>query len=141
MVATVEEASARDIDDICALDREVLGSPERASVIKTAIRAGDCLMARIDGSLAGYAIHDRSLFGRPFLALVIVHPRLRRQGVATALIRRIEAAVDGDRLFTSTNASNVAMRRLCRRLGFRASGRIENLDPGDPELIFVKVLR
>jgi hypothetical protein len=32
------------------------------------------------------------------------------------------------------------MQRLCDRLGFVKSGYIENLDEGDPELIYVKFL-
>ena len=51
-------------------------------------------MSRLYGmALAGYAIHDRSLFGRPFLALLVVDPTMRRREVGTALVRHIEAAL------------------------------------------------
>jgi hypothetical protein len=30
------------------------------------------------------------------------------------------------------------MQRLCRRLGYMPSGMIDNLDPGDPEVIYCK---
>jgi hypothetical protein len=33
------------------------------------------------------------------------------------------------------------MRTLLAKRGYIPSGRIENLDPGDPELVFVKFLR
>jgi hypothetical protein len=52
----------------------------------------------------------------------------------------IEKSVREDRLFTSTNESNIAMRALLFTRGYRESGRIENLDPKDPELVFVKFL-
>jgi hypothetical protein len=32
------------------------------------------------------------------------------------------------------------MRALLAKRGYTDSGRIENLDPGDPELVFVKFL-
>jgi len=32
------------------------------------------------------------------------------------------------------------MRELLAQLGYQSSGIVENLDPGDPELIFMKVL-
>ena len=43
-------------------------------------------------------------------------------------------------MFTSTNQSNLPMQRLCDRLGYVKSGYVENLDEGDPELIYVKLL-
>jgi RimJ/RimL family protein N-acetyltransferase len=43
-----------------------------------------------------------------------------------------------DGLFTSTNQSNIAMQRLCESCGFERSGIVENLDEGDPELIYFK---
>jgi GNAT superfamily N-acetyltransferase len=134
-------ATPEDLAAICGLDADVLGRDERCRLIEEAVEAGTCFVGRIDGDLAGYAILDRSLFGQPFLALLVVARRCRRRGVASALVRLVEERVDGDRLFTSTNRSNDPMRRLCERLGFVASGYIENLDPGDPELIFVKWLR
>jgi hypothetical protein len=32
------------------------------------------------------------------------------------------------------------MQQLLRQFGYQDSGRVENLDPDDPELIFVKFL-
>ena len=32
------------------------------------------------------------------------------------------------------------MRALCERLGFVKSGWIDNLDPGDPEIVYFKAL-
>jgi len=42
------------------------------------------------------------------------------------------------RAFTSTNASNEPMQKLLGKFGFIESGHVENLDEGDPEIIFVK---
>jgi ribosomal protein S18 acetylase RimI-like enzyme len=74
------------------------------------------------------------------IALLMVHPEYHRQGVATALVKECESNCPANKLFTSTNESNTAMRLLLAKLGYARSGQIENLDEGDPELIFVKRL-
>ena len=60
-------------------------------------------------------------------------------GYACAL-RAAELDCQTGKVFTSTNQSNLPMQRLCDRLGFIKSGYVENLDEGDPELIYVKLL-
>ncbi|MHC8315013.1 hypothetical protein [Pseudomonas sp. LB3P31] len=52
----------------------------------------------------------------------------------------LESVSTADKIFTSTNVSNMPMRQLLEQLGYQPSGTVENLDPGDPELIFVKFL-
>jgi len=44
------------------------------------------------------------------------------------------------KLFTSTNLSNLPMQSLLAQLNFKLSGVIENLDEGDPELVYFKPL-
>ncbi len=52
---------------------------------------------------------------------------------ATALRHAI---AEQRKLFTSTNASNIAMQRLLVASGFIDSGIVHGLDDGDPELIY-----
>lgn len=89
----------------------------------------------------GFAILDRSFFGEAYLSLLIVAADRRRMGVGTALVRHLESRMPGRKLFTSTNRSNRPMQAFCRALGFLRSGIVENLDEGDPELIYVKWAR
>jgi RimJ/RimL family protein N-acetyltransferase len=70
---------------------------------------------------------------------LVVETAYRRQGVGTKLIEAWEKTADTVKLFTSTNESNLSMQRLCERLGYVRSGFIENLDEGDPEVIYFKV--
>ncbi|MBG4732089.1 hypothetical protein I4964_09615 [Pseudomonas aeruginosa] len=60
--------------------------------------------------------------------------------MASALLRQARDDCRGDRRFTSRNRSTLPMRRLLEREGFQPSGVIDNLDEGDPELVFVRFL-
>ncbi len=94
--------------------------------------------ARVGERVVGYIVWDHAFFGRPFVWLLGVDPEFRRRGIGERLLREFEAQNAGRPQFTSTNESNVTMQRLLSRLGFLPSGRIENIDPGDPELVYYK---
>jgi ribosomal protein S18 acetylase RimI-like enzyme len=87
--------------------------------------------------VAGLCI-SAEFFGHDFLALLFVASGHRRRRIATALVRAWEARAGSPKLFTSTNQSNVPMQRLCDGLGYVRSGLIENLDEGDPEVVYFK---
>ncbi len=53
----------------------------------------------------------------------------------------VEVLCQTDKLFTSTNQSNRPMQKLLEKLGYQPSGYIENLDEGDPELVYFKRLK
>jgi GNAT superfamily N-acetyltransferase len=102
------------------------------------LAAGCSWIAEAGGAAAGYALASRRFFARPFVDVLVVAPAFRRRGVGLALMAACQGDHDDDRLFTSTNRSNRAMRALLAKAGFQPSGRIDNLDPGDPELVFVR---
>jgi len=134
----IEQATESDFGRICALDSMVLGNSGRRDFLDNTIKTGQCLVARGEDAPVGFAVLNQSFYGHGFIALLIVHPGHRRQGIATALIRHIESVCPTEKLFTSTNESNEPMQRLCETLGFVRSGYIENLDAGDPEISFFK---
>ena len=136
----IERASSLDFEHICALDETVHPGPSRRRFVGEACAKGIVSVARVDDVIRGFVISDESFFGQFFVRLLIVHPNFRRRGLATALMRAAELECQTGKLFTSTNQSNLPMQLLCDRLGFVKSGYIENLDEGDPELIYVKML-
>jgi GNAT superfamily N-acetyltransferase len=136
----IERASSQDFEHICALDETVRGRAPRRRLIGEACASGRIAVARVDDVIRGFVIFDESFFDQFFVRLLLVHPDFRRHGLATALMRAAELDCQSGKLFTSTNQSNLPMQRLCDRLGFIKSGYIENLDDGDPELIYVKLL-
>ena len=91
--------------------------------------------------VAGYAALDYTFFGCGFIAMLMVKKESRRNGVATALITRLEEICKTDKLFTSTNESNKPMQALMKSLSYEASGTVYNLDDGDPELFYFKNLK
>ncbi|HTR62008.1 MAG TPA: GNAT family N-acetyltransferase [Candidatus Binataceae bacterium] len=122
------------------LDETVHRGPSRRGVIGPAVAASRCAVARVDGIVRGYVLTQPDFFGHGFVQLLVVHPDYRRRGLATTLMRAAELDAPTDKLFTSTNHSNVAAQRLLERLGFVRSGMIDNLDEGDPEIVYFKRL-
>lgn len=137
----IAPANVADRDALIALDPRAATEPLRLAQIDAALAAGDAFIARArNAEPVGFAITGPRFFGHPFLSLLVVGEGWRLRGAGKALLAHVEAACGGDRLFTSTNRSNLAMRALLSARGFAESGLVENLDPGDPELIYVKFL-
>jgi len=137
---SVRMAGPSDTNTIYDLDERALQDDDRRGFLWHELRSGYVWIAERDGSALGYAVASRNFYGYPFIELLKVRRDHRRQGTAGALIAAIEAWVGSGKLFTSTNMSNLPMQRLCERLGFVPSGQIDNLDEGDPELIYFKQL-
>lgn len=101
-----------------------------------ALEAGECLVALQGAEIVGAIAFHTHFFHCTFISLLVVASHARRQGIASALIEAVERQMIGKKLFTSTNRPNTGAQALFQRVGFIRSGIIENLDPGDPELIF-----
>ncbi len=135
---TIRRAGRSDLPALLAVDPRLESDAVRARTVPLLLDAGLSWVAEAEGQAIGYVIATTHFFARPFIDLVVVAEDRRRQGIGTALLAACEAAHDDDRIFTSTNESNAPMRALLAAAGYQVSGVIENLDPGDPELVFVK---
>ena len=137
------EVRPADWDDIAALvaaDPFAQINAERRAQLADWVDSGQCFLAERDGRLVGYSVLTRHFFDSFFLKLVAVAERERRTGVGTAMIQHIiDLVPPGEKLWTSTNQSNAPMRSLLPQLGFIETGRIDNLDEDDPELVFVRL--
>jgi len=136
----LRQALVGDAPLILAIDAAagMLRAPHVPALIAELLALGMSWMAEVGGAPAGFAVVSRRFFSRPFVELLVVDPGFRRLGVGSALMRRCADAHKGERLFTTTNQSNTPMRALLAKEGFAPSGMIENLDPDDPELVFVR---
>lgn len=133
---SIRPATAIDIEAVIGI---APAGTERREAIAEWVLAGQCHIAWRDDLAAGYVVLTRSFFRSPFIEMLVVAPAARRTGVGRALVEHcITLTPTGQKLWTSTNESNAPMRALLPQLGFEPAGRVEHLDPGDPELIFLR---
>ncbi len=134
--------------DLAALEPVVwpplLAEPKRRRFLRgldegevVVVHAGDATESRF-GVIAAYAWIYEGFFGHTFLAYLAALPQYRRNGLAGMLLDATERRAVTDRVFSSTNVSNAAMQAVFDRYGWRRCGQIDELDPGDPELVYVK---
>ena len=137
MSLSIRLASREDAQPVASLDEIVRGSSQRRPFIEKAISRKECFVAIVDGRIVGYAALDYTFFENGFVSTLMADPKHRLMGVGTALMRHLESVCETPKLFTSTNLSNLPMQGLLAKLGYELSGVIHNLDPGDPELVYV----
>ena len=135
---TIRIAAAADLPALVACDPYAVSHLERRRTLSAAIQRGECLAAIAGAGPQGYVILTHNFFENGFVSLVAVSPSVRRRGIGQRLLAAAEAHCKTEKLFASTNASNVEAQKLLARAGFMLSGRIENLDEGDPELVYFK---
>lgn len=133
---TIRPATIDDCEALCAIDTVAKGSPERKDQIRDWLTSARCYLAEENVRVAAYCVLTSQFFGYPFIEMVMVGEAFRRQGLGAELIRHIQSLFPASKIFSSTNASNEAMQMMFTKLGFQPSGHIDNLDEGDPELIF-----
>lgn len=138
MTITIRPAARTDIAALITVDPVALTDIDRRQSLARWAAAGQCHVAEREGRVVGYVALTRSFFHQPFVELLIVAQDDRRSGVGLALIEHCKTATAGEpKLWSSTNRSNAPMRALLAKSGFIESGVIENLDEGDPEMIFL----
>jgi len=138
---SIRKAERSDIQDLHACDPIAQKDEKRKKFIQRSVGAGECFVAISREKVAGYGVLDYTFYENGFISMLMVHPEHRRQGIGSALIKHMENECVTEKLFTSANESNIPMQSLLARLGFKPSGRIDNLDPGDPELVYFKRVR
>ncbi len=129
-----------DISALVALDHVTQLDPGRTDYIVAALHKGDAFVAERDGTVIGYGVLTYSFYGNGMLELLYVDRGYRRSGVGRSLLEYAESRCKTPKLFTSTNVTNKPMQLLLEGLGYQPSGYIDNLDPGDPELVYCKRL-
>ncbi|QFF99302.1 GNAT family N-acetyltransferase [Psychrobacillus glaciei] len=133
------KSQLNDLDEILNIDREVIGSDSRRKYIKKAIEEERCIAIKNEFSFVGFLIFDTHFFDCSFISLIIVKPTERRKGYASALMEYFISISPTKKIFSSTNQSNKRMQEVFKENGFIQSGFVENLDEGDPEIIYFKL--
>lgn len=130
-----------DTKEIRAFDEIAQVEASRVAFIERSIKSNQCFVAVLDEQVAGYGVLNYRFYDHGFIDMVYVDRNLRRRGIGSALICYMEQRCKTAKLFTSANGSNKPMQVLLNKLGYQPSGVIENLDEGDPELVYMKRVR
>jgi ribosomal protein S18 acetylase RimI-like enzyme len=137
---SIRPTTPDDLTALLALDQLAAASAERRTFIERAVAEQRAWVILWDGYLCGYGVLSHDFFGHSFLEMVYIAAEWRSQGLGPILIRYLETQSRTAAFFTSTNESNDHMQRVLAKLGYERSGIIYNLDPGDPELVYVRQL-
>jgi len=134
----IHNATLADVSEIYRIDAVTTKENARRQQIDRWVNAGAAFVALIEDVIVGYAVLEYNFFENGFITMLVVKNEARRKGVASALVDSLERRCTRAKLFTSTNASNLAMQALLKKRSYIASGKVFNLDEGDPELFFMK---
>jgi GNAT superfamily N-acetyltransferase len=143
MVSSIDGAARRatseDLEAVLSLDAVSPVGHTRGPLLTTRVQSGEVIVHEYLGQVSGYAVvRSRSFFGRDFVELLAVAAHERRHGIGSLLLQRAVGWSSTDRIFTSTNQSNVAMIGLLEKENWNFSGQLEGIDEGDPEIVFYK---
>jgi GNAT superfamily N-acetyltransferase len=137
MNGLARRAGDSDLAHILELDRvDPVGHP-RIELLTDRVHSGEVIVFEGGHQLLGFVVaRRRAFFGRDFVELLSVSSGARRQGIGGTLLNEAVGQSSSDRIFTSTNESNAAMRALLAKEGWHMSGHLEGIDEGDPEMVY-----
>jgi len=134
----IRKSKPEDIKAIIAFDHVVKYEPERKLFIRKSVKNKNCYVALIDKIPIGYAVLEYTFFGYGFISMLYLKKKYRKRGIGEKLMKHLEGKCKTQKIFTSTNKSNKPMQNMMKKMKYRKSGIIHNLDPNDPELIYFK---
>lgn len=141
MTATIRLGQPADAQALKSLDSVVPVDPTRADSIDEWLSEDTVLVAEAEGRVVGYGVFNHGFFHQSQVDMLMLHPEYRGRRIGEQLLSALEAKCDTPKFFVTTNLSNHPMQRLLVRMGYVACGYIDELDPGDPELVFVKKMK
>jgi RimJ/RimL family protein N-acetyltransferase len=80
----------------------------------------------------GFVIFDYRFFGQGWIELVVIDEKYRGKGIGAQVFDLLCKQCETDKIFTSTNTSNLCMQRALTKSGFTFAGKLDGLDDGDP---------
>jgi ribosomal-protein-alanine acetyltransferase len=128
------------LEDLEQIARIQAACPESARWEPRSYLAHDCLVAEMAGRTVGFVVSRRVSEQESEILNLAVAPELRRQGVATALLREALTTLPGS-FYLEVRQSNAAARRLYGKFGFKEAGVRPRYYESPPEDGIVMKLR
>ena len=121
----IRRLSYADLPQVIAIERRAFPTPWSLAmfVLELSKPSGICLAALRDGRIVGYLVCSR--YDKVWhLMNVAVDDRLRRQGIASALLEQLFEQADrpGEQYTLEVRLSNAAAMALYEQYGFRSAG-------------------
>jgi len=123
------------------LDKKEHVKLNRKEKIHKAILNKHCFKILMNNKAVGFAIFDYRFFDQGWLELIIIEKAYRGKGIRGKAINLICNQSNTNKVFTSTNASNIPMQQVLNKIGFTFSGKLIGLDYRDPELFYYKTIK
>ena len=136
----IRKAIQADAASLKELDTVVAHDPTKAERIDEWLEHDEVLVAELENKIVGYGVYNHAFFRQGQVDMLMIHSDYRRQKIGEQLLIALEQLCTTPKFWVTTNLSNQRMQRLLSRLGFKLCGYIDELDLGDPELVFVKLI-
>lgn len=114
---------------------------KREEKITKAILDKECSIILKNDIAIGFVIFDYRFFDQGWVELIIIDEKYRGKGVGGQTFDLICKQCKTDKVFTSTNSSNIPMQKALAKAGFSFAGKLIGLDDGDPELFYYKEIK
>ena len=137
----IRPADFGDIDLIMSFDQMALPGTPRLKSIENWVGQRQAFVLEYENKVVGYAALEYTFFSCGFLAMLYFDAAYRRRGLGGLFMQYLEDCCATQKLSTLTNQSNSAMQRLLAKRGFIASGIVNNLDQGDSEMLYFKMVK
>lgn len=132
----IRPALIKDYKALLSVDSIAPDDKRRASQIAEWINKQSCYLVEMDNEVIAYGVLNYHFFHHGYIEMLMVKSEHRRQQLGQKLAEHFKSICKDPKLFVTTNQSNEPMQRLLQKCGFMRSGQIDNLDAGDPELVF-----
>ena len=111
---------------------------KREEKITKAILNKECFIIMADNRAVGFVLFDYRFFDQGWIELIIIEEEYRGKGIGGQTFDLLCKQCKTNKVFTSTNSSNIRMQKALTKVGFSFAGKIDGLDDGDPELFYYK---
>jgi RimJ/RimL family protein N-acetyltransferase len=122
----LREAKIKDKSLVVALDYahdkdEHIKLKREEKIIK-AISDEECFIILADNKEVGIIIFDYLFFDQGWIELIIIEEKYRGKGIGGRAIELICKKCKTNKVFTSTNSSNIQMQKVLTKIGFTFAG-------------------